>query len=512
MDNTYNHKAWLAKQSKSKQIKPTLTKPTVTIVKDKIKNVKDITNAGIILMDDNVMQAIRTQSGPLAPSCEYQVHYWALIIRSIAPDKSILDICIPTTFFNYKQEVTGAHIDFELEDVDSISNELLPVHNMKVNELIIEGGIVDQIKALLPQDRVVTLMSTNLNSIHKHPGGHKSQSFSGTDLRTSHLNDTGIVFPLAEGIIKPNFAGIMAHDKTLNKVAHFEYRIANGKVGPLNTDIINYFKGRCVCIVRADETRAIPAIPEKPVTATESLMGIPNTPAVPAKPAVLNDYVTSDSLTDIQIASNVFISNLKSAWKATQFDPFTDTILPENVAKKEYQQHSNIHKGLNKPKKNKALANDYWSDYYNSMLGYGADIMQDDMQDDIPSATPDYMDAISKIEWLSNLELQSTQEKDLLTIINDLEAVYYEREISTTAIQYKMTKVELIKEYQELKESICDDMDEKCADDASPIIEGSRIITRSDIIDDLKTAGSDMIKINIASFNALKLWHKAIFK
>lgn len=301
---------------------------TTATVQSKIKTYKDFSNTGIILMDDDVMQIIRKQSGPLAPSCEYQVHYWSLVVRATFPDESILDICIPTVFFNYKQEVSGARIDFELSDVDIASETLLPIHNMKIQELTTSNFYHD-LAALIPGNPTISFLSTNLNSMHKHPGGI-SQSFSGTDLTTNHVHNTGIVFPLAEGNKKPNFAGIMAHVGADNKVAHFEYRIATGKIDDTAEGVINYYRGRCVSIVKAKPTQGTSGVPP---SFAEALFGIPSTPAVPSKSRT---YYSTDEVTVKQVEESQTIQAIKQAWESSNFLPFTESVIESNIATKTY--------------------------------------------------------------------------------------------------------------------------------------------------------------------------------
>ena len=135
----------------------------------KIKTTTDLRNVGVILMDDDVMQKIKNQSGPLANSCEYQVHYLSLNIRSKGQDGTILDICVPTVFFNYKQEVTGARIDFELTDVASMSKQLEAVHSMKAQEFLASDTYA-QICAIIPAERQeIVLSHQDMSSLHKHP-------------------------------------------------------------------------------------------------------------------------------------------------------------------------------------------------------------------------------------------------------------------------------------------------------------------------------------------------------
>jgi hypothetical protein len=200
-------------------------------------------------MNDTTVQEIYQNSGPLANANEFQVHYWALVLRQKFADNSIVDICIPTVFYNYKQEVTSAHIDFDLKDVEEMSKALEPVHNVEVNKL----------KTLLKDIPNATLLSVPFNSIHKHPGG-RNQGFSGTDLNKDSKTNTGIVFPLASADIQPNFASILCvTDKCY--VAHSEYRIANGDA---SKEGINYYKGRSTARVfgktapsKAEETFGI---------------------------------------------------------------------------------------------------------------------------------------------------------------------------------------------------------------------------------------------------------------
>ena len=201
---------------------------------------------------------------------------------------------------------------------------------MKINELLASGSI-DAIKTMFESEGCeVQLLSTNLNSIHKHPGGI-NQSFSGTDLDSDHKHNTGIVFPLAEGSMKPNFAGIMAHVGSSNKVAHYEYRIADGKVGPLPTDEIKYYRGRCIAIIRAKKT---PAVAPVAPSAISGMFGVPTVPGVPEK---ANTYFALNEL-DKDTVESTTVVNLKQLWESSTFVPFTDAVIPDNIARKVYAQ------------------------------------------------------------------------------------------------------------------------------------------------------------------------------
>jgi len=146
----------------SKTIKPVKsTKP-----KPAFKTCKDAGNQGIVLFNSADLKSIRDKSGPLTKQNEYQVHYWALVFRHKAADDSILDIAIPTTFFNYEQTVSSAHIDFELTDVDDVSDAVLPIHNMKARE-ILDSNFKNQLEARFGVKFEV--FSSPLSQSHKHP-------------------------------------------------------------------------------------------------------------------------------------------------------------------------------------------------------------------------------------------------------------------------------------------------------------------------------------------------------
>jgi hypothetical protein len=264
-------------------------------------------NQGIILIDQEATEALYTKSGKNAVGNEFQVHYWSLVFRYEADDGSILDIAIPTTYFNYLQEVTGAHIDFDLKDVDDMSTKVIPIHNMKVNELM-ASGIQERLEESLGI-KFTKVISVNLNSIHRHPGGSARQSFSGTDYRED-MDDLGVVFPLhtAEDN-KPNFAGIMAVDYNTCKTAHYEYRVANGELGK----DLEYVQGRCIALVRKKQI-------EDKRSKVERLMGYGGPDRF--------DYRAN------KCSKNELHDEILRIFDSINFEPSTDLVLEENVTKK----------------------------------------------------------------------------------------------------------------------------------------------------------------------------------
>lgn len=291
---------------KVKATATTNTKPAY-VLKDSVNKA----NQGIILFNDSDVQHILNKSGKHAESNEYQVHYWGLIFRHTAEDGSILDICIPTVFFNYKQQVSPAHIDFELSDVDDTSDAVLPIHEMKVKEIL-----ASNFKEDIERYFQITLepLSVAINSLHCHPGTNTNQSFSGTDL-SKRAEDLGVVFPLASAENnRPNFAGIMVRKtKSNNVIAHYEYRIANGT---LNQDI-QYQQGRCAALISKQETRPsliLSMFGEEPKVNNYSVM----------KYCTMNEH----------------FENIQSAFDQIGFEAFTDSVIPDNVELKHSQTRS----------------------------------------------------------------------------------------------------------------------------------------------------------------------------
>ena len=128
-----------------------------------VKRIVDYSNGKVVnitLWTQKSLEAIRINSGELASSNEYQVHYWALHLEKTFKDGSKFCIQIPTVFYNYPQEVSSTTVDFNLADVEKISDETKELHNMKVQELL---------PILKQYFKDYEFKSVPLNTLHKHP-------------------------------------------------------------------------------------------------------------------------------------------------------------------------------------------------------------------------------------------------------------------------------------------------------------------------------------------------------
>jgi len=278
----------------------------------------DLNSYGIILWNESDLQKIYKKSGKLAKNNEFQFHYWILNYRHQAKDGSILDIAIPTCMFNYEQEVSPAHIDFELKDVGAISNKVIPLNNIKINE-ILNSTFQQDIEKLF--NLKFEPIAVNISSCHRHPGSAEHQSFSGTDLSTNK-KDIGIVFPFESAKEnKPNFAAIVGIDQNnLMKIAHCEYRTANGTI---NKDL-KYIKHKCTSIITRDN---------KKVSDINKIFG---------DESFVKHYAKYNNTREHEI-----INQLAMIFKNIKFEASTDAIIEDNIKLRKSFQTTNNNKMLN---------------------------------------------------------------------------------------------------------------------------------------------------------------------
>lgn len=308
---------------------------------DKKVNIKTSTsskNRGYIFYFQKDIQDIYLKSGIHAIKNEFQVHYWFLNFRFKAEDSSIIDIAVPTCYFNYKQEVTSGHVDFELTDVSPVSEKLVPLHNMKVNQLM-GLGIKEKIEELFNNKLQFEAMSVNFGTLHRHPGSSASQAFSTTDLNTDvkTVNDAlGVVFPLADAEDdKPSFSAIIAIDgvtayggynyaETLTKdgktanLAHCEYRVANGNI----LTGLHYEKCKCIAFQIEEPDVVIPSV-------VQQLFG-EEKKVTPKTRVRFNN--TDNKLFPVEEKLLDIFQELNSIYSAS-----TDAVFAENVTEKETQ-------------------------------------------------------------------------------------------------------------------------------------------------------------------------------
>jgi len=161
----------LKMKPKKKVVKKTLPKKNVKKIVD--RNGSDF--FGILFWDRKWIEKIQELSGmDGAYRTEWQFHYWALVGRTIV-DTQILDVALPLVAFNYPQEVGGASVEFDLKDVQEMSEVTREVAELKAQSIMDS----DFMKTLEKELHISEWNLVSFNSIHAHPTG--VNSFSGTD-------------------------------------------------------------------------------------------------------------------------------------------------------------------------------------------------------------------------------------------------------------------------------------------------------------------------------------------
>lgn len=122
-------------------------------------------------MNQKWLDEIRIKSGKLAEDNEYQCHYFALVRVEEFDDNSILRIVIPVLFYNYPQKVSTASIDFNMEEVEELAKNLLPLAQRKANTLL--NRLLSFTDSLYSQQyeipKNIKYELSIYNNIHKHP-------------------------------------------------------------------------------------------------------------------------------------------------------------------------------------------------------------------------------------------------------------------------------------------------------------------------------------------------------
>jgi hypothetical protein len=291
------------KPQNNQKPKSNIVTTTISIPKkeQRIFSTVDKSNIGILYWSQETLEKLTKLSGPLATNNEYQIHYWALVARSRFEDGSILDIAFPTAIFNYEQEVSGAHIDFELKDVKEVSEAIQPLHNVVTNNLIKQ--ITEKLK-----DLPIEFLAVPMNTMHRHPTG--VSSFSGTDLKKDHEKDTGIVFPLQSANEDASFSSIIYNNPV--KMIHSEYRIASGSTEEKTG--IRYKEGRCATYVKGKIIE--PSFAEK-------VLGIS----------------TKDSSYLVTKDNELSALNIEELLSTIEYEPNVQFVKAENLKKKTYTSY-----------------------------------------------------------------------------------------------------------------------------------------------------------------------------
>lgn len=321
---------------------------TVVSNQPKIVDKKSDKHFGILLSTQQAVEEFQKKSGMLkAFTTEYQYHYWALVAR-IKVEDEVLDIAIPTVMFNYNQKVSGAAVDFHLNDVEEASNKNAPIAEA-IAGVLVASSFGQYLQATFGS--TLEWMNIPMNTCHVHPGN--LSTFSATDYKKD-INDPGIVFPLSAPQEQPSFSSIICHssDKHLAKVVRTEYRFANS-----DGFDINYAHGACLAYwkgytipgytIPGSKTK-LPLI--KAIFANKQYDEVPDK-IVPEE--VKSGYLNTDGTSTIVLEANETIRAIISEFDKLDFSPYTEDITADRFTKPTYRNGSywngNSYYGKNNP-------------------------------------------------------------------------------------------------------------------------------------------------------------------
>lgn len=127
----------------------------------------------LTLWNQTTLNEIFKNSGELAHDNEFQVHFFSLDYIKELEDGSKIIVQVPTTIYNYPQEVSPSAIDFDLKEVEEYKEALKEINDYEVKKAS------DTYSDYFTQ-RGYKLYKTSLHSLHKHPSiGGKYDFYQG---------------------------------------------------------------------------------------------------------------------------------------------------------------------------------------------------------------------------------------------------------------------------------------------------------------------------------------------
>lgn len=143
----------------------------------------------IVLMNQLDLDLMANACKAKAGGSEFQIHYRALILRLKKEGREVI-LTIPTAYYNFKQEVATASVDFHLDDVDTEAEACRKVSSDKCTELIAKLPILTGLNALKQIGVEIDMIEANSGSMHRHPGMF---GFSSVDYRKDPKNP-GVIY------------------------------------------------------------------------------------------------------------------------------------------------------------------------------------------------------------------------------------------------------------------------------------------------------------------------------
>ena len=153
----------------------------------------------LVLYSKKWLQDITRECIEAAGASEFQIGYRALVVRLTKGETQFL-ITIPTATYNFPQEVSGARVDYELEDVEKFGKQVSDDSMKAVTELIDKMPVLNALSAVAESTGFkYEIFESNCGSIHRHPGDF---GFSSTDY-DKDPEHPGVIFRMGNVVNHP---------------------------------------------------------------------------------------------------------------------------------------------------------------------------------------------------------------------------------------------------------------------------------------------------------------------
>lgn len=141
----------------------------------------------VMLYKQSVLDEIAALCKPKAGGSEFQVHCRGvqIFIKKPESDKRLV-FTLPTYYFNMPQKVSTGSVDFNLDEVSEISNQIAPMSAVMGEEIVSKFPL-----AFFEElGFEISVRELEMGSLHRHPGDF---GFSGTDL-DNQVEKPGVIF------------------------------------------------------------------------------------------------------------------------------------------------------------------------------------------------------------------------------------------------------------------------------------------------------------------------------
>jgi len=171
------------------------------VVKELPKTGNTLNTLNIVLFKQSLLDKYWDTVREKAGGNEVQLHYRGVQIFIEKTDGRKVLFTIPTVFFNMRQRVSTGSVDFSLDEVSEISQQVKPI------SLELAQDIVHKFPVSKFQDAgcSIRIEELEMGSLHRHPGNF---SFSGIDL-DNRAENPGIIFRNLEATGKHQVDSVM---------------------------------------------------------------------------------------------------------------------------------------------------------------------------------------------------------------------------------------------------------------------------------------------------------------